>query len=224
MKIERHLDHAVFPARPQTHQADMVGRAPLQQDRLPDAAERPVPALLAGQDLAERVLGIGGRIVGRRGDVDRDLVDAGAENGADLRLERQPAALVLGHGRAVHEHPRVVVDGAEAEEDGAAQPLGRNSNVRRYQALPLRWRRSGTAPARAPARCTAASGRCPRARSSRIAAEVKVPGAIERTACRSTADLHLSLIDEADFAPAIHTLWTRVRTIRDCQSRPCVRL
>ena len=103
----------------------MVGRASLQQDRLPDAPERPVPALLAGEGLGERVLGIARRIVGGRGDVDRDLVGAGAENGADLHLEGQPAALVLGYERAVHEHAGVVVDGPEAEEHGAARPLGR---------------------------------------------------------------------------------------------------
>ena len=177
--------------RPQTHQADMVERAPLQQDRLPDAAERPVPALLTGRDFAERVLGIGGRIVRRRGDVDRDLVDARAKNGADLRLEGQPAALVLGHGRAVHEHLRVVVDGAEAEEDGAAQPLGGQLerapvpgpaiSLAQVGEHRLPGRRHG---ARPPALAILQ-------RDLRVAAEVEVPGAIEREDRSLHGALHL---------------------------------
>ena len=181
----------------------------------------PYQLCLPARVFAERVLGIGGRIVRRRGDVDRDLVGAGAKNGADLRLEGQPAALVLGHGRAVHEHLRVVVDGAEAEEDGAAQPLGGQLERAPVPGPAVSLAQLGEH--RLPGR---RHGARPPAieilqRDLGIAAEVEVPGAIERQGRSLHGASPLFVDRRGGLRAADSTRCDSVRKNRNCQSASC---
>ena len=108
------------------HEADagqVVGDAALEIDRLPDAGERPVPALLAERDLGEGRVRELGRVVGRRIDPHLDLVAAGLEEGGDVEGEGQEAALVGADQLAVDADPGVVEHGAEAQPDAVADPV-----------------------------------------------------------------------------------------------------
>jgi hypothetical protein len=65
----------------------VVGDAALEEDRLPDAGQRAVPALLAEGDLGEGRVRELGRVVGRRVDPHLDLVPAGFQERRDLEGE-----------------------------------------------------------------------------------------------------------------------------------------
>ena len=105
----------------------VVGRAALQEHALPDAADRPVPALLAVRDLGEGVAEVGVRVgTGIHHPHDELVVLVETQRGVDRDLERQIAALVLPEQDAVEPHRGEVVHRAEAEEvDGlfTDQPL-----------------------------------------------------------------------------------------------------
>src|SRR3954454_2969874 len=102
--------------RPDAQALDVVRDAPLEIDRLPDARERPVPALLAEGYFRERRFRELGRIVGRAVDPDLYLVPARPEMLGDLEREGQEAALVRADMGAVQP------DGGIVEHRPEAQP------------------------------------------------------------------------------------------------------
>ena len=104
----------------------VIGDAALEMDRLPDARERPVPALLAERDLGEGRIGEFGRVVGRAVDPDLDLVLAWPQMLRHVEGERQEPALVRSDERAVHPDPGIVEHRPEAQPDVIGEPLGRD--------------------------------------------------------------------------------------------------
>ena len=104
----------------------MIQDAALEMDRLPDARERPIPALLAERDLGEGGIGEFGRVVGRAVDPDLDLVLAWPQMLRHVEGERQEPALVRSDERAVHPDPGIVEHRPEAQPYVIAEPLGRN--------------------------------------------------------------------------------------------------
>ncbi len=95
----------------------VIGDAALEMDRLPDARERPIPALLAERDLGEGRIGEFGRVVGRAVDPDLDLVLAWPQMLRHVEGERQEPALVRSDERAVHPDPGIVEHRPEAQPD-----------------------------------------------------------------------------------------------------------
>ena len=115
-------DPARVPARHEPDPGHMVGNPPLEIDRLPDAGERAVPALLAERDLREGRIRELGRVVGRRVDPHLDLVGSRAQMAGDVEREGQEAALVRADLLAVDEDPRVVEHRPEPDPDAVRQP------------------------------------------------------------------------------------------------------
>ncbi len=98
----------------------MVASAALERDGLPDAGERPVPALLPEGNLGEGVFRVERRVVGGCGHEHGEFVRAGSERAGDIEGEGQVPALVAADLDAVEEHDRVIIDGAEAQKHRAA--------------------------------------------------------------------------------------------------------
>src|SRR5579871_100994 len=66
---------------------NMVASAALERDGLPDAGERPVPALLPEGNLGEGVFRVERRVVGGCGHEHGEFVRAGSERAGDIEGE-----------------------------------------------------------------------------------------------------------------------------------------
>jgi hypothetical protein len=92
-------------------------------DRLPDARQRAVPALLAERDFREgRVRELGG-VVGRAIDANLDLVRTGLEERRHLECEWQKSAFVVADQLPIHPHAGVMKHRAEMQPHAVGDPV-----------------------------------------------------------------------------------------------------
>ena len=150
---------------------DVLHGAGFQADRLPDAADGAVPALLAVRDFVKGSVRIDVGLARRQDDPDRELMLAG-EAGAEIELERQVAAFMRADETAVAMHLGEMVDRSETEENALGSPFRRNRETfavkRRAARMPQ------IVEERLPGRRHA--GDAPVA----FALDLEVPGAVER--------------------------------------------
>ncbi len=123
-----------------------MGDVPLvarqQLHRLPDAAERAVPALLAMRDFAERKVRIGlGVAAGQRHMYFQRALGRGALG--DDELEGQVAAFMGAEHAAIEADFGEVVHGAKADGDFAALPGGRDRQLAGVDSLAGRMAQVG---------------------------------------------------------------------------------
>jgi hypothetical protein len=113
------VDHRALAGHVGSHAdgPDEIRRAALQEDALPDPADRAIPALLAVRDLREGIAQVGVRVGPGVDHLDHQLVlVVQPQRLGHGKLEREVPALVLPYRYAIEPHRGEVVHRTEAQE------------------------------------------------------------------------------------------------------------